>query len=148
MFLQLVFLCPTARRLADWSGIRPRPSRHSSSIQKKKWCWGLTFRGRRNMWWHHVTWRHITSHDKTSCLATNHIASRHVTSPHCNHITTSHFAAQPHNGTYHITSRYSTNTTHTPRKHYQPPPKLGRNGRRLVHTNTSVWAWRWLIALR
>ena len=56
---------------------------------------------------HHITWQNIMFCNY------NHIASPHVTSPHCNHITTSHVAAQPHNGTYHITSLYSTNTTHT-----------------------------------
>ena len=109
--------------------------------------WWCTFRGSSKMSWHHLTWCHTASHDMTWHLPSNHATSPHVTSqpPAVLHLTsqptTKHHI--PHHSTLHHQHRHCGNAT----SHHQNA-NTRRNGRRLVHTNTSVWASRWWIALR
>ena len=55
---------------------------------------------------------------------------------------------QPQDITYHITADYIA-TTDAPPKHNQPAPKRHHESERLkAITKNSVWASRWLVALR
>ena len=90
-----------------------------------------------------ITWHDATWHDLAWHLATNHFTPPHIT----NHITASHLAANhitSHTTSQHITSPPPTHHGNTT-SHHQNATTM--NGRRLVHTKTSVWASQWLVAV-
>ena len=74
---------------------------------------------------HYLTLRHLT---------TNHIISSHLAASHI----TTHTASQ------HITSPPPTHQRNTTRHHQNA---TAMNGRKPVHTKTSVWASHWLVAV-
>ncbi len=107
-----------------------------------------------DMTWHHITWHDITSHDMTShnqphYLTSRQLTSGRITSSHLatNYITSSHLATNhmtPYS--YHITSQRITSPP--PTHHGNTRSTARRNGWGLVHAKNSVWAARWLVALR